>query len=73
MNYKYTLIYLIRQLPYEAYKTAISDIANFCDVSDNTVRKWIYLRKDKHYDIAFGKMLKLADFFNVQPKDLYND
>lgn len=71
--YKFNFIYLIRQLPYEAYKTAIKDIANICSVSHSTVRKWIYLKKDEPYDITHKNIMDLADFFNVQPKELYND
>jgi hypothetical protein len=72
-KYKYNIIYHVRQLPWENYKTAIEDIARVCSVSPTTVRKWIYLRKEDNYDISFGNILRVADFFSIQPKDLIND
>lgn len=72
-EYKYRLIYLLKNLQQIDYELSLQHLPMHCGVSRRTFERWIYLKKDSHFEIPLNSAMKLAQWFAVNPDELYNN
>lgn len=72
-QYKFKLHYLLMRLPYEESIEAWEIVPKLLKISRSTFKRWVFLKEDNHYDIPYSQMVLLANFFNVEPKDIYTN
>lgn len=70
-QYKYRLHYLLRRLTVNDYEIAMELLPRLCGVVKATFRNWIYTPGDSSNEIPGTAIIKLAIFFQVQPRELY--
>lgn len=68
--YKYRLHYLLRQLSYDDYRTAMHWLPQKLFISHSTWLRWIYLPMGSKQNISVEKLELLATFFECNIEDL---
>ncbi len=71
-RYKYRIHYLLRQLSVNDYEIAMASMPEFLNISKSTWKRLIYLRLEDHYEIDFCQQVRLANFFQIKPFELYS-
>jgi calcineurin-like phosphoesterase family protein len=69
--YKYKLHYLLRNLSVNDYEIAMKHLPKMCKITTHTFKRWIYTKNDEMLDIPGTAILKLSEFFEVDPTDMY--
>ena len=69
--YKYKLHSLLRKLTVEDYEIALSHLPQWIGVSKDTFRAWIYIKDNEPREIHGTALIKLANFFQIQPFELF--
>lgn len=69
---KYNIHYLLRQLTVNDYEIAMKQIPMLVGVSERTFRRWIYLKTDSFYDLPFCSQIKIANYFEVKPFEVFS-
>lgn len=71
-NPKYNIHELLNKLPHEDYREAMNYLPQQLGISRRTLKAWMYRKMDDQNDIPSEALIKLADFFEVEPKAIYN-
>jgi hypothetical protein len=71
--YKYRIHYLLCQLSAEDYHCARNFLPGHLNISPVTLNSWIYRKMDSAVEIPADALLKLAQFFKVEPLELYEE
>lgn len=72
-EYKYRLIYLLKNLEQDDYELSLKQLPQHCGVSRRTFERWVYIKKDSHFEIPLNSAMRLALWFQVSIEELYNN
>lgn len=69
--YKYRFHYLLRQLPYDDYLIAMKWLPEKLCISENTWKRWIYLKAECAVELPLFRLEQIASFFQCTVEELH--
>lgn len=69
---KYNILHKINKLPYSIAKNFKEEAPNQIGCSCQTFKKWLYIKSDESTEIRGDALIMIAEFFKVEPKELYS-
>ena len=69
---KYNILNKLNNLPYSFAKRVRKEIPKQVGCSHNTFKKWLYIKHDEATEIRGDALIMMAEFFSVEPKELYS-
>tara|TARA_R110000868_G_scaffold404967_1_gene683828 strand:- start:602 stop:898 length:297 start_codon:yes stop_codon:yes gene_type:complete len=68
---KYNILHRINKMPYANAKLFKREAPKQLNCTSFTFSKWIYLKHDEKHEIRGGALIQIAEFFKVQPIELF--
>lgn len=70
--YKYNILKYLRELPVNDYRQFSRSLPSMLNVSQSTLKRWLYLKKEHPGEIPVSKLKQIADILSITINDLIN-